>query len=391
MNALVKDVMTRQVARVGRDTPSARPASIPALPESRFFAVAHLVPFAPSEANCSFRETPRVYVSPRQEGLCCYSPRLRSFLIEACRGNYAFSIPVPYWICAALSAEFFPVTRVMHGRAAAVRRRQAALTAVAALAVLAAGGVVIGCSGGGRPAASSVPSSEGTVAALPAVAASPGLPSPGASAVPASTQVATVQVASARYSSPGQLGSGTVPASWEGRPSVLPVLATVPGWVRVRLAQRPNGSTAWLPASDVRLSSTPYVIVVNLTTTRLSLYDQGRRVFTAPAGVGTPDDPTPSGGYFIAFTEAPPQPNPGYGPFIIVTSAHSPKIADWEGSGDAVIGIHGPLGEDTQIGTTGARISHGCIRLHDVDLEQLSSLPAGTPIDVIRSPAGAAR
>jgi lipoprotein-anchoring transpeptidase ErfK/SrfK len=272
----------------------------------------------------------------------------------------------------------------MRGEAATVRRRQAALTAVVALAVIAAGGVVISCSGGGGPAAAGGPSSEGTVAALPAVAGSPGLPSPGASAVPASTQVATLRVTSPRYSSPGQLGSGTVPMSWEGRPSVLPVLGTVPGWVRVRLAQRPNGSTAWLPARDVRLSSIPYVIVVDLATTRLSLYDQGRRVFSAPAGVGTPDDPTPPGGYFVAFTEGPPQPNPGYGPFIIVTSAHSANIADWEGSGDAVIGIHGPLGEDSRIGTTGARISHGCIRLHDAALEKLSTLPAGTPIDIVK-------
>jgi lipoprotein-anchoring transpeptidase ErfK/SrfK len=275
----------------------------------------------------------------------------------------------------------------MRAGAGPAGRRQAAPTAVAALAVLAvlaAGGMVIGCSGGGAPAASGGPSSEGTVAALPAVAASPGLPSPGAITVPASTRIATVRVASPRYSSPGQLGNGTVPVSWEGRPSVLPVLGTVPGWVRVRLAQRPNGSTAWLPARDVRLSRVPYVIVVDLAATRLSLYDHGRRVFSAPAGVGTPDDPTPTGEYFVAFTEGPPQPNLGYGPFIIVTSAHSPNITDWEGSGDAVIGIHGPLGEDTQISTTGARISHGCIRLHDAALEKLSRLPVGTPIDIIR-------
>ncbi len=199
-----------------------------------------------------------------------------------------------------------------------------------------------------------------------------------------STELATLHNDLPRYDSPDQLGTGTVPARWEDRPSVLPVLATAPGWVQVRLAQRPNGSTAWLPVDEVNLSSTPYVIVIDLATTRLSLYKHGRLVFTAPAGVGTVSDPTPPGGYFIAFDEEPPEPNPGYGPFIIVTSAHSPQIADWEGSGDAVIGIHGPLGADSEIGTIGARISHGCIRLHDSALEKLSSLPAGTPIDVIR-------
>jgi lipoprotein-anchoring transpeptidase ErfK/SrfK len=84
----------------------------------------------------------------------------------------------------------------------------------------------------------------------------------------------------------------------------------------------------------------------------------------------------------VAFDEQPPQPNPGYGPFIMVTSAHSPEISDWEGSGDAVIGIHGPLG-DREIGTAGARISHGCIRVHDQALERLTEVPPGTPVDVV--------
>jgi lipoprotein-anchoring transpeptidase ErfK/SrfK len=204
-----------------------------------------------------------------------------------------------------------------------------------------------------------------------------------ASTGPAGTVLATVLRTEPRYASPGVLAAGTVPASWYDRPSVLPVIATSPGWVQVRLAQRPNGSTAWLPDGDVTLGGTPYRIVISAATTRLALYDNGRLVFSAPAGVGTLEDPTPAGEYFVAFDEQPPQPNPGYGPFIIVTSAHSPAIADWEGSGDAVIGIHGPLGDDTEIGTSGARISHGCIRLHDQALERLAEVPPGTPVDVV--------
>lgn len=207
---------------------------------------------------------------------------------------------------------------------------------------------------------------------------------PGLTAVPPrSTVLATVLATTPRYVSPGRREPGTVPAGWFGRPSVLPVVETRPGWVRVRLAQRPNGFTTWLPARDVSLGSTPYRIVVNRHTTRLALYDQGRLVFSAPAGVGAADDPTPAGKYFVAFDERPPRHNPGYGPFVMVTSAHSPKIGDWEGSGDALIGIHGPLGEDSEIGTAGAKISHGCVRLHDQALERLAAVPPGTPIDVI--------
>jgi lipoprotein-anchoring transpeptidase ErfK/SrfK len=133
----------------------------------------------------------------------------------------------------------------------------------------------------------------------------------------------------------------------------------------------------------VTLGRTPYLIVISLRTLHLSLYDHGRLVFSAPAGVGTKDDPTPAGEFFVAFDEPPPEPGVGYGPFVLVTSAHSPAISDWEGSGDAVIGIHGPLGMDAEIGTTGARISHGCIRLHLSALDRLTNVPPGTPIDII--------
>jgi len=196
------------------------------------------------------------------------------------------------------------------------------------------------------------------------------------------TTLATLRSAAPRYAAPGGKRTGVVEASWYDRTAVLPVIATRPGWVRVRLPQRPNGSTAWLLTRDVTLSRTPYLIVIDLRTTHLSLYHDGRLALSAPAGVGAPDDPTPAGEFFVAFDEPAPQPGVGYGPFVLVTSAHSTAISDWEGSGDAVIGIHGPLGMDAAIGTKGARISHGCIRLHLSALEKLSQVPPGTPIDI---------
>ena len=91
----------------------------------------------------------------------------------------------------------------------------------------------------------------------------------------------------------------TVPGSWYGYPSILPVITTEPGWLYVRLAQRPNGSTIWVRQSDVTLSSTPYAIVVNLTTMHLLVFDNGAQIFDFPAGIGAPDDPTPPGQYFM--------------------------------------------------------------------------------------------
>jgi lipoprotein-anchoring transpeptidase ErfK/SrfK len=184
-----------------------------------------------------------------------------------------------------------------------------------------------------------------------------------------------------RYDAPGGAEVGTVAATWYDRPSILPVLAQQDGDLEVRLSQRPNGATAWIPATDATLASTSFHIVIHLSTSRLDLYQQGKLVLDAPAGIGTTTDPTPTGHFFVAFLAAPP--SAGYGPFVMVTSGHSTAISDWADSGDALMAIHGPLGADAQIGTTGAEVSHGCVRLHVSDLAQLRNVPPGSPVDVV--------
>jgi L,D-transpeptidase catalytic domain len=250
------------------------------------------------------------------------------------------------------------------------------MVGVAAL-VLAAVGVFAGTAATPTVIHNAAPVPTTTTTTTPSAPAIPGDPV-------ASTLVATTNGAIAGYASPQAAAPDTtVAGSWWGYPSVLPVITTEPGWLDVRLAQRPNGSTIWVRQSDVTLSSTSYFIVVNLATMRLLVYDNGTQILDFPAGIGAPDDPTPPGPYFMPMQY--PSPGPGYGPFVLVTSDHSDTIADWENSGDAVIGIHGPItsADDSLIGTTGAAISHGCIRLHVADLAQLSVIPAGTPINII--------
>jgi len=240
---------------------------------------------------------------------------------------------------------------------------------MAAAALLVAGGVLVATFSGSP--VSRVPSgkapSAGSSSALPAGV----------------TLLATLRGPATTYAGPAGAAAGWVPGTWHGARSILPVVNTRPGWVEVRLAQQPNGSKAWLPAKDVELSTTPYRIVINLVTKHVTLYKDDRKVFSTPAGVGTTTDPTPTGHYFVALLETAPEPDAGYGPFIMVTSAHSDTISDWDHSGDAVIGIHGPLGSDEEIGTAGARISHGCIRLHERDLLKMRDVPPGSPIDIV--------
>jgi lipoprotein-anchoring transpeptidase ErfK/SrfK len=199
------------------------------------------------------------------------------------------------------------------------------------------------------------------------------------------TLVATTDGSIPGSPAPGAPSNLVVPGSWYGYPSVLPVIASRPNWVEVRLAQRPNGSTTWVPQRDVSLAVTPYEILIDLATRNLTVLYNGTQILSFPVGVGVPATPTVTGDYFVAMKAA--APSPGYGPFVLVTSAHSDAITDWEQSGDAIIAIHGPITayDDSLIGTTGAAISNGCIRMHDADLAQLGDVPAGTPVDIVAS------
>jgi lipoprotein-anchoring transpeptidase ErfK/SrfK len=195
------------------------------------------------------------------------------------------------------------------------------------------------------------------------------------------TVVVTPKGVIAGYARPNGPKVRNVPSTWHGEPLTMPVRKERRGFDDVRLPGRPNGSTIWVRQSDVFTSASPYEIIVNLATTHLKLVYKGRTVMNVPAGVGTSSNPTPKGRFFVAFYAQ--SPNAGYGPFVLVTSAHSNTITDWESSGDAMVAIHGPLGAGSVIGNAGAHISHGCIRLHVKDLNRLNVVPVGSPVIVV--------
>jgi lipoprotein-anchoring transpeptidase ErfK/SrfK len=259
----------------------------------------------------------------------------------------------------------------------ALRRLSCRIVVMAAVAITAAS-----CSSGSSspPTAQKTPAQHGMSLGSLTNADSSG----DAPVAPAgSTLLATLHGAVQGYATPGGAKGPIIPATWHGAVSTLPVVTAQPGWLDVRLAQRPNESTAWVPVADVTLTSSPYKILIDLKAMHLYLFKADKLIYAAPAGIGTVADPTPTGEFFVAFFATPP--NSGYGPFVMVSSAHSNTISDWESSGDALMAIHGPLGADAQIGTTGARVSHGCVRLHVADLVHLRVVPAGSPIDVVAS------
>jgi lipoprotein-anchoring transpeptidase ErfK/SrfK len=200
--------------------------------------------------------------------------------------------------------------------------------------------------------------------------------------VPPSTPLATPTGEIAAFDGPDGAQITTV-GRWYGYPMTMPIVEDRGAWLRIMLPQRPNGSTAWVHREDVTLSTSEYRIVIRLPETKLTVYKDGFELFSAPVGIGKAATPTAPGSFFVAIKE---QPGPrGYGPVVLDTSGHSEAIRSWEGSGDAITAIHGPISasSDAQIGTTGARISNGCIRMHEADQRKLDVIPLGTPVDII--------
>lgn len=108
-----------------------------------------------------------------------------------------------------------------------------------------------------------------------------------------------------------------------------------------------------------------YSIVIDLSDRRLYLFNNGVAVKSYPVGVGKFSTPTPSGNYSIVNK----RPNPG-GPFG----------AMWMGLSLPHHGIHGT----NNPGSIGGYVSHGCIRMQNHDVLELSRLVSiGTPVKIV--------
>ena len=149
------------------------------------------------------------------------------------------------------------------------------------------------------------------------------------------------------------------------------------GWLQVFLPTKPNGSTGWIPANEVKVQGDPYRLVVTQGAHQLNVYNFDNLERSYPVAVGAPETPTPLGAYYI--TELLKTTNPGvYGDYAYGLSGHSPTLTDFDGY-DAEIGLHG-TGDPSSIGHS---VSHGCVRLNNADVDALVPLlPLGTPVEI---------
>jgi hypothetical protein len=149
-------------------------------------------------------------------------------------------------------------------------------------------------------------------------------------------------------------------------------------WVQVMVPGRPNGRKGWVPRRSLgHFSIVRYMLRINRTTLRATLYKRGRKVFEARVGVGKSSTRTPHGTFYVR-EKFRVRGQPVYGPFAIGTSAYAPGLTDWPGGG--VIGIHGT----NQPGLIPGRPSHGCIRMRNGDISRLyGMIRRGTPIQIV--------
>jgi len=262
------------------------------------------------------------------------------------------------------------------------RARVVGLVPCAALVVALLGG----CTGDAEPTRSP---SVGAVRETPTPT-----PTPTATPTPTPTQEPWISVIATApgdavdvYTEPGAAAPerSITAAEVVSLPGQIPltflVLEQQEEWVQVALPVRPNGSTGWLKAADVALSTTDYAIEVRLTDHLLRLSKAGEVVMEVPVGVGRAEVPTPGGVYYIKELLQPPTPGGVYGAYAYGLSGYSPVLESFAG-GQGVIGIHG-TNEPEKVGTD---VSHGCIRMLDADITRLVTefgLPLGTPVEII--------
>jgi lipoprotein-anchoring transpeptidase ErfK/SrfK len=160
---------------------------------------------------------------------------------------------------------------------------------------------------------------------------------------------------------------------------VLLVTDQAEGWYQVLLPIRPNGSTGWVRAADVRIIQNRYRIHVELGAHRITVYDGDTVLLQETVAVGKPSTPTPPGRYYLRVLLQAPDPNTVYGPYAYPLSGHSEVLTSFNG-GDGELGIHG--NNDTS--ALGQSVTAGCIRMSNDGITRLAKiLPLGTPVDIV--------
>jgi hypothetical protein len=148
-----------------------------------------------------------------------------------------------------------------------------------------------------------------------------------------------------------------------------------PTWYRISVPGRPNGKSGWVRAESVSIRPVAKWLRIDRGARRFHYFEGDRLVRTGKIAVGKPGAETPTGLFYVQSKFVPN--TPVLGSFAFETSAYS-RLSDWPGGG--VVGVHGTPWPQL----LGQAVSHGCIRLHNNDVNFLRTrVPVGMPIKIV--------
>ncbi len=150
------------------------------------------------------------------------------------------------------------------------------------------------------------------------------------------------------------------------------------GWLKVLLPIRPNESSGWVRASDVRLVSETERIVVDLSQRVLRHFRNGKLVRRLSVGIGRPESPTATGTFYVWARVPQSDPTGPYGSYALGISGFSEVLKDWPGG--ARMAVHGTADPSDR----GRAVSHGCVRVYNPEMLGLRHVPLGTPVIIKR-------
>ncbi|MBO2455167.1 L,D-transpeptidase [Actinomadura barringtoniae] len=149
-------------------------------------------------------------------------------------------------------------------------------------------------------------------------------------------------------------------------------------WLKVLLPVRPNGSTGWVKASDVTLSSTTHRVEIDPKAFTFTVFDGDKVLRTGKVATGEGGTPTPAGRFYFTELVKPPNPKGDYGAYAFGLSGFSPTLRTFAG-GPGQLAVHGT----NRASALGGKASHGCVRVSNDDITWMAkNLAIGTPVVV---------
>jgi lipoprotein-anchoring transpeptidase ErfK/SrfK len=149
-------------------------------------------------------------------------------------------------------------------------------------------------------------------------------------------------------------------------------------WLKVLLPIRPNGSTGWVKASDVKLSTTTHRVEIDAKAFKFTVFDGDKVLRTSKVATGEGGTPTPAGRFYFTELLKPPNPNGDYGAYAFGLSGFSPTLKTFAG-GRGQLAVHGT----NNTSALGGKVSHGCVRVSNDDITWMAkNLAIGTPVVV---------